>query len=116
MKKGLFFLLIAIVLVTFAGGVSADLLPNPLGDVTFLNVICRIVNYVSGLVAALAVLMFVWAGILFATSAGNEGRLGTAKKVLLYAVIGVAIALAGTGLINLIGGIIGASGGAGCYA
>ena len=63
MKKGLYFLLIVVVLVAFTGTVSADeLLKNPLGkDATFVGVITAIANYIAGLVAGLAVIMFVWA-------------------------------------------------------
>lgn len=108
MRKGLYFLLVFAVLLVFADGASAVLLTNPLGDATFTGVITKIADYITGLIAGLATIMFIWAGILFATSAGNEGRIGTAKKVVLYAVIGTAIALAGKGLIELIKKIIGA--------
>ncbi len=100
-----------IVLISFLGSVSlvfAQTLPNPLGNVgDFPTLINNIVIYVSGVIGGLAVIMFVWAGILFLTSAGNEGQLTKARKALLYAVIGLAIALVGGGLITFIKNIIG---------
>ena len=50
--------------------------------------------------------MFLWAGILFLTSAGNEQRITSAKKAVFYAIIGLAIALSGAGLIALVQVII----------
>lgn len=114
MKKVLYFLLLVTVLSVFADPVSAELLKNPLGDATFVGVICGIAKYIGGLIAALATVMFVWAGILFVISAGNPGKIESAKKVAIYAIIGVAIALAGIGIVDLTAEIIGAEGGGGC--
>ena len=109
MKKNVVFFLTLGLMLIFATPVLAIQLDNPLGGVgDFPTLIAKIAEYISGLVAALAVLMFVWAAVLFTTSAGNESKIGAAKKVLIYAVIGAAIALAGGGLIELIKNIIGA--------
>ena len=51
--------------------------------------------------------MFVVAGILFVSSAGDPTRVTKAKNALLYAIIGLTVALAGEGLIQLIKLIIG---------
>lgn len=83
------------------------ILPNPLKFTTFTQIIESIAFFISGVVGSLAVLMFIWAGILFLTSAGNETQLGKAKKTLLYAVAGLAIAILGAALIALIRWILG---------
>ena len=91
-------------------------LPNPLcfegpGSANCVNdfpgLITKITTYIVSIIGSLAVLMFVWAGILFVTSAGKAGQVEKAKKVLFYAVIGAAIALAGTGFIAVVKGVIG---------
>lgn len=107
MKKNLFFLSILLIFLGFAGPAFALQLADPLGGVTFAGLIAKITGYISSLIAGLAVLMFVWGAILFTVSAGNEGRIATAKKVLIYAAVGAAIALAGGGLVELIKNIIG---------
>ena len=102
----------------FAGFAFAQIitLPNPLcpggagspGCVqSFPDLITVITDYIFTLIAGLAVLMFIWAGILFVTSAGNEGRLGSAKKATWWAVVGTAIAIAGKGLVAVITAVIG---------
>jgi len=35
--------------------------------------------------------MFIYGGVVYATSAGNEEKAGTGKKVMLYAIVGVII-------------------------
>ncbi len=108
MKKNFILLIACIGFLGFAYSVLAQLqLPNPLGNVNdFPTLITNIAQYIARLVGVLAVIMFIWAGILFLTSAGNEQRVSSAKKAVLYAVIGLAIALAGTGLIQLVTFII----------
>lgn len=87
--------------LVLADGLS---LPDPLGGriPTFVDLIKAIVSYISTIIGTLAVLMFVIAGIMFVTSAGNSSKIDQAKKTAIYAAIGVAIALAGGGLIALV--------------
>ena len=83
-------------------------LPNPLSANNITAVINNILAFLSGIAATLAAVMFAWAGLLYLTSAGNEGQLGKARKVLIYGVIGLGIALLGgliiTGVQYIIGG------------
>ncbi len=60
-------------------------------DIT--DVLWEIADWLKTLVYALAVIMFIYAGILFLTSSGNVETLGKAKKTIFYGVIGLAIAL-----------------------
>lgn len=84
-------------------------LPNPLGSVNdFPTLITNITTYITTVVGALAVLMFVWAGILFITSAMVPGNYEKAKSALWWAVVGLVIALAATGLIQVVRQVIGA--------
>jgi hypothetical protein len=82
---------------------------NPIGFNDFESLILQgIFPAVATIIGALGVVMIVWAGILFVTSAGDPGRLGKAKTALWWAIIGIAIGIAATGLIELIKKIIGA--------
>ncbi|OGZ66985.1 MAG: hypothetical protein A3D35_01820 [Candidatus Staskawiczbacteria bacterium RIFCSPHIGHO2_02_FULL_34_9] len=107
MKKSSIFSILIIGL-GFASLASAQIqLPNPLGNVNdFATLLNNIANYVTGIIGLLAIIMFLWAGILFLTSAGNEQRITSAKKAVFYAIIGLAIALSGAGLIALVQVII----------
>ena len=49
------------------------------------------VKYLTIFIGMIAVIMMIYAGFLFVTSAGDANRIATAKKAILYAIIGVAI-------------------------
>ena len=116
MNKKIFlvlFLLFGLVSFTSATIVT---LPNPLcpsgsgsqGCIdSFPSLIQTITNYITTLITAIVVIVFIWAGILFVTSGGSEQKISTAKKMLLWAVIGTGIALAGQGLVAVITAVFG---------
>ena len=107
MKKT-FFLITLVVFLGFAISSNGQVtLPNPLGNTgDFPTLLKKVADYVFTIVGALAVLMFVWAGILYLTSGANPGNIQRANKAVLYATIGLAIALSGAGLMALLKNII----------
>lgn len=50
-----------------------------------------IIKWVIGIIGVVLVALFVYGGVVYATSAGNEDRIEMGKKIMMYAVIGVAI-------------------------
>lgn len=54
------------------------------------------------------VIGFAIAGILYLTSAGNDTQITKAKNAMLYAIIGVVVALAGLVALNFAEGLLGA--------
>lgn len=83
-------------------------LDNPIGFNNFGDLAAAIINIVAGIIGSLAVMMFLWAGILFLTSTGDPTKIQKARQATIYAVVGVAVALAATGIIALVKQIIGA--------
>ena len=53
-----------------------------------------IIRWVLGIIGVILVGLFVYGGVLYATSAGNEDRVETGKRVMIYAVIGTVIVFA----------------------
>lgn len=107
-KKILFlFSLIVFLSLTSTASASQLILPNPLDPVgDFPTLLTNIATYIAGIVGTLAVLMYVWAGILYLTSGTNPGNIQKANQGVFYATIGLAIALSGAGLIALVRNII----------
>jgi hypothetical protein len=66
-------------------------LTNPLGTAN-LNVIAKnVINTFLGIVGALALLVFVYAGISYMIAGGTEAKVEKAKATMKYAVIGTFI-------------------------
>jgi hypothetical protein len=108
-KKAVYFLLI-IGLLALAGNSFAQVrLENPLQGVNnFTDLFGKIISTVGILIAGLGTIMLIVAGILYVTSAGSPEKVGTAKKALIYAVAGIVIGLAASGIVELIKTTIGA--------
>ncbi len=59
------------------------------------------------IVIALAVIFIVYAGFLYLTSGGDEDKTKAAKNYIVYAVIGIAIALLARGIVLLVKNFVG---------
>jgi hypothetical protein len=66
------------------------------------SVITTITNWFFGIVLLIAAIMLIAAGFTYVTSAGNEAKVKSAMNMLLYALVGVGIALLAKGLVYLI--------------
>ena len=83
-------------------------IPNPLkGGATDLGGLVKVLaQWLFNLAIPIAVIMIVYAGVLFLTAQGSEQKVTKAKDVLKYAVIGLAIILIGSGFVTLIQSIL----------
>lgn len=81
---------------------------DPLGDACKYNkdaAVCRgkqkpleqtvtdIVKFVVGLIGAIAVIVIIWAGWTYVTSAGASDKVMLAKRTILYAIIGLVVTI-----------------------
>lgn len=82
---------------------------NPLKYGNFEDLINAIIVFIFNLGLVVAPIMFVISGILFVTSAGDPGRVKTAKNIALYTAIGFAVILVASGLIKVLQSLLGGS-------
>jgi len=81
-------------LLSFPFLIHAQKIKNPLGSTNDLfGFLEKIIEAMLQLGAVLAVIVVIYAGFLFVTAQGDEGKIKTAKNALLYTVIGLAILL-----------------------
>lgn len=59
-----------------------------------------LVNVLLFIIGALAVVMIIWGGISYTTSAGDSGRVKKAKDTLMYAIIGLIVAFLAYAIVN----------------
>lgn len=75
-------------------------------DTDIADVIVRVVNILLALVAVLALAAMVWGSIMYILSLGDESRAEKAKKIILYAIIGVLLSGLSFLILNVVKGII----------
>lgn len=59
-------------------------------------------NFLLPLAAVLAVLAVVWAGFLYITSFGDDGRTESAKKIIMWVVVGILVMAGAYAIVNVI--------------
>ena len=72
----------------------------------FDSAVLNATNWILGFVGMIAVLMIIWGGVVYLTSAGDEDKARTGKKTLSYAIIGLVIAGIAYAVVNVIVGTI----------
>ena len=73
------------------------------------SIVSNIMNWLLRIVGVIGVIGFAIAGILYLTAAGDEGRIETAKKAMLFSIIGVIVALAGLVALQFASSMLGGS-------
>ena len=63
-----------------------------LSALSFADLAANIGTFLTGLVAALALVALVWGGVMYILSLGDESRSARAKNIILFAIIGLLIA------------------------
>lgn len=91
------------------GGSSS--IPNPLkcGDVEC--VVQAIADIITGLVTVIGTIMIIIGGIQYISSAGSEDKARRAKNTILYAIIGIAIAVSVDFIVGFLKEVLGSGGG-----
>ena len=97
--------------VAFAQAPTSPIIPpgfeanNMVGNITntdtLVGVIMGLVNWIAWFVGLLAVLMGLYAGILFITAGGNAETVTKARNILLYAIVGIAVAILSFSLVAI---------------
>ncbi|MFA4817688.1 MAG: pilin [Parcubacteria group bacterium] len=75
-------------------------LPDPPGGIA--KIIRNLLTWLLGIVGVIAIIGFVISGIQYLTSAGDEDRMQSAKRNMLYAIIGVVVVLSSFVVIQAI--------------
>ena len=80
-----------------------------LQNTTISSVIANLITWGLYIIGGLGVLGFVYSGFLYITAAGDDTKTGEAKKVMVYSVVGVLVALIGLIAMKTVIGVVGAN-------
>jgi cytochrome bd-type quinol oxidase subunit 2 len=61
-----------------------------------------IVNFFLTFLGIIAVIMIIYGGFLYVTAAGNQEKLEKAKKIIMYAVVGIVVILLSFAIVNTV--------------
>ena len=78
-----------------AGGGGANTQP-------LKNKLKQVVNILLFVLGAIAVIVIVIGGIRYATSGGDSGQISAAKNTILYAVVGLVVAILAYAIVNFV--------------
>lgn len=93
--------------LTAVGGGGMFAIQNPLKADTFQELIENLIDFVFVIAVAVAPLMILVAGFLFLTAGGAPDKIGRAKQMILWTVIGFAVVMLAKGLIAVLEQILG---------
>lgn len=71
------------------------------------SIFTTVVNIMLFIIGAISVIMLIWGGIRYTTSAGNAASVTSAKNTIMYAIIGLVIAFLAFAIVNWVLGSIG---------
>lgn len=75
---------------------------NEAGGLTMQQVINTVIGTMLFIVGLLAVIMLIYGGIRYVTSHGDKAQVTAAKETIMYAVVGLVVAIAAFAVINWI--------------
>jgi len=93
------FLFIAPLFVSAAGSTSQ--ITNPIGAETFVELVEMVVQWILNIAMVLAPLVIVYGGLTYMTAAGNTGKITQARNIILYAALGLLLALLAWSLVGV---------------
>jgi len=112
MKKTIFALIAITFLISSPLLVSADLdqipVPGPT-QTSISGLLTKALQWIFNITIFLAAIFLVFAGIMYVTSGGDQDKVKKALNTLMYALIGVAVAVLAKSLIYIIGKMFGAT-------
>lgn len=66
------------------------------------NIIKNVINLLFFVIGMIAVIMIVIGGIRYATSGGDSSQIQAAKNTVLYAVVGLVVAIMAFAIVNFV--------------
>jgi len=82
-------------------------IPNPIESQSFFELLNKIIDFIFTISIPITALMIIIAGFYFITAQGEPEKIQTAKRIIIWALIGFLIVLCAKGLVKLLGEIVG---------
>ena len=73
-----------------------------MGDTDPRQIASKVINVILGFLGIIAVVLIVAGGFMWMTAAGNDEKVGTARKIMTAGAIGLVIVLAAFGIARFV--------------
>jgi len=95
LKKAGIGIALGLTLLPFLALAQVGQVPGPIitSPTQISDLVQKILNWVGGIVMTISLIMLLWAAILFLTAGQSETAHSKAKNVLIYAIVGIAVAI-----------------------
>ncbi len=80
--------------------------PPTTSTTDFSTLVGKVLEWVLSVAGSIALLMLVAGGIMYITSAGNEQKIATSKKIITWTILGLMIVLASYSIIVVLDNIL----------
>jgi len=99
------FLIISLIALPVLG--QDFVIENPFTKIkTVTDLIEAIIQFLKSLALAISVILVIYSGYLYITSAGNQKNIETAQKVLIWALVGIGVVLIASAITKIIEDIL----------
>ena len=88
-----------------AGGIQESNAPKTVCGV--INILAKIAEFFAYAVGILAVIMLLYSAFLFVTQSGSEEGVGRARTYLIYALVGLAVAILAFNAVPIVTTVVG---------
>lgn len=83
-------------------GNSASCPEDPNTSPTVAGIIKTVINILSFIVGAIAIIMIIVGGLKYVTSAGDSNSISSAKNTIIYALVGVVVVIFAQALVRYV--------------
>ncbi|MBU0625048.1 pilin [Patescibacteria group bacterium] len=79
---------------------------KPLGDLSIPQIIGKAIALLLGISGVLALIMFVYGGVIWMTAQGNTEQVAKAQKTIIWSVLGLVAIFSSYAIISLVLGLL----------
>ena len=79
---------------------------NFISAVDFSKLVQNLLSVMLSITGSLALLMLIFGGVMYVGSTGDEQRIITAKKIVVYAIIGLILILGAYSIVMVLNKIV----------
>mgnify|MGYP000070604639 CR=1 FL=1 len=77
-------------------------LDNPLGETSIAKIVGRIIKAFLGIIGTISLVMFIYAGLMLLTAAGNSSQIQKGQQTMVWASLGILVVFASYAILKFV--------------